>query len=194
MRTLLLFPLIMLFSCRAIMGVSDIKEYKAQDIKQFLHQSNINDSVVYFVDKEYKNSLLAISKDSHLLKNHLQPLQVYYFSNSGSLISYHINCNAPGAINLNWNSGKVMEFFPPKTQTEPDSLLNLASFLKLLKSSDNSIVTQDNETDYYIVVCWAAFLKKQSRRLIETVQKNQALNTIKKLRIIYVNTDNLFLE
>ena len=195
MRLILLFFLVMLFSCRAVMGVSEIKEYKANDIKQFLRHNNINDSVVYFVDQEYKKSLLAITKDSHLLKNHMQPLQLYYFSKTGSLISYHINCNAPGFPNLNWNYGNVMETFPPKTQTEPDSLLNLEVFFKLLKSSDNNIIARDNDTDFYIIICWAGFIKRLSKRLIETANENLKLNKEnKKIRIIYVNTDNLFLN
>jgi hypothetical protein len=176
------------------MGVSEIKEFKVNDIKQFLRHNNINDSVVYFVDQEYKKSLLLISKDSHLLKKHMQPLQLYYFNKAGLLISYHINCNAPGFPNLNWNYGNVMESFPPKTQTEPDSLLDLTGFFKLIKSNDSNIITQDNNTDFYIVVFWAGFLKRQSKLLIETVQRNRELSKTKKMKIIYVNTDNLFLE
>jgi len=194
MRTILLSFMVTLCSCRAMMGVSEIREYKVNDIKQFLRQNNINDSTVYFVDQEYKKSLLLISKDTYLLKNHMQPLQVCYFNKAGSLISYHINCNAPGFPNLNWNYKNVMETFPPKTQTEPDSLLDLTGFLKLIKSNDKNIITRDKDINIYIVFFWAGFLKKQSKLLIETVKRNQELSKTKKMKIVYVNTDNLFLE
>ena len=195
MRLLYLFSVITFISCRTLLGITDIKEYKAEDIKTFLQKNNISDSVFYFVDKDFINSLLKLTKDSELIKNHLQPLQVSYYNKTGALISFHINCDAPGFPNLNWNYKGAMEVFPPNTQAPLDTLLTWQTHLHYLKSNKPSQLTGDEDFDYYIVVGWAGFMKKQSKELINTVRKNLMLNTAnKKIKIIFVCTDNVFLD
>lgn len=195
MRILYLFSVIFLISCRAVMGVAEIKEYGTEDIKTFLQKNNISDSVFYFADKDYINSLLKLTKDSGLIKHHLQPLQASYYNKTGELISFHINCNAPGFPNLNWNYKGAMDVFPPKSQAPPDTLLTWQTHLHYLKSNKPNQLTGEDDFDYYIVVGWAGFMKKQSRILINAVRKNLMLNTAnKKVKIIFVCTDNVFLD
>lgn len=177
------------------MGVTDIKEYSSEDMKIFLSRNNINDSVIYFVDKGYIKTLLRLSTDSGMLKNHLQPLQAAYYNKEGTLISFHINCYAPGFPNLNWNHNGAMEVFPPKTQAPVDTFFTLQKQLKYLKSNSQIENGEASNFDYFIIVTWAGFMKKQSKILINVVKENLKLNTEnKKVKIIYVCTDNIFLE
>jgi hypothetical protein len=195
MKLLYLFSVIAFISCRTVMGITDIKEYKAEDIKTFLQKNNISDSIFYFVDNDFTNSLLKLTKDSGLIKHHLQPLQASYYNKAGELISFHINCNAPGFPNLNWNYKGVMEVFPPNTQAPLDTLLTWQTHLHYLKSNKPNLLTGEDDFDYYIVVGWAGFMKKQSKVLINAVRKNLMLNTAnKKVKIIFVCTDNVFLD
>ena len=193
MRLLLLISVITFCSCRALMGVGDMKEYSPADIKAFLQKNNINDSVYYFVDKNYMNDLLHLTKDSAVIKHHLQPLQASYYNKKGELISFHINCYAPGFPNLKWNYNAVMDVFPPKTQAPLDTIVTLNRLSGYLKSNDPKQINDEDDFDYYIVVGWAGFMKKQSKILINTVQENLKLNkTNKKVKLIFVCTDNVF--
>ncbi len=195
MRFLYLFSLVIFYSCSAVMGVTDIKQYSSEDMKYFLQKNKINDSVIYFIDKDYKKELLKISSDTALIKNHLQPLRASYYDKEGKLISFHLNCNAPGFPNLNWNYKNVMEVFPPISQTPVDNGWNLQKELDMIKSNNSSKIYVEEGFDYYIIVAWAGFLKKQSMGLINTVKENLKLNMEeKKVKIIYVCTDNSFTE
>lgn len=176
------------------MGVTKFKQLGNEEMKSFLKQQKINDSVIYFVDKDYKMQLLSLTNDTALIKNYLQPLQASYYNKEEKLISFHVNCNAPGFPNLNWNYKHVMEIFPPKTQTPVDTLLNLQTHTRYLKSNTQPGYGEMN-FDYFIIVYWAAFLKKQSIGLINAVNENIKLNfTDKKIKIIYVCTDNMYVE
>lgn len=177
------------------MGVTSIKEYSYEDMRTFLIENKISDSVIYFIDKDYKKELLKLSNDTALLKNHLQPLRASYYDKEGKLISFHLNCYAPGFPNLNWNYKKAMEVFPPKSQTPIDNLLTLQKELEIIKSKTPEQEVAQEDFDYYVIVAWAGFLKKQSRGLIKAVRDNLELNiTNKKIKVIYVCTDNVFTE
>ena len=161
----------------------------------FLKEQQINDRIIYFIDVNYKKQLLKLSTDTALLKHHMQPLQASYYNKDGKLISFHINCNAPGFPNLNWNYKKVMEVFPPESNAEPDTLLNLQRHLELLKSNSSKQIETETDFDYFIIVNWAGFLKRQSIGLINAVNENIKLNLKnKKIKIIYVCSDNVYTE
>ena len=161
----------------------------------FLKQQKINDPVIYFIDTHYKKQLQKLSNDTVLLKHHLQPLQASYYNKEGKLISFQINCNAPGFPNLNWNNKKVMEVFPPESNAPVDTLLNQQRHLEFLKSNSIKKIEIERDFDYFIIVYWAGFLKKQSVGLINAVNENIKLNLEnKKIKIIYVCSDNVFVE
>jgi hypothetical protein len=182
-------------SCRTIVGITDIREYKPEDIKTFLQQNKLSDSVIYFIDSDYKKSLFKLTNDSVLLRNHLQPLQASYYNREGALISFHVNCYAPGFPDLNWNYNAAMGAFPPKTQAPADTLLNFQKHFQYLKSNGPAQMAEEKDFDYYIVVYWAGFMKRQSEVLIDAVRENLKLNTQdRKVKIIYVCTDNVFLN
>lgn len=182
-------------SCASLIGLTKIKELKTEEMASFLKEQQINEPVIYFIDKDYQKELQKLSNDTVSLKHHLQPLQASYYNKDGKLISFQINCNAPGFPNLNWNYKNAMEVFPPKSNAEPDSLLNLQRHLDLLKSDSNKQIETKKEFDYFIIVNWAGFLKRQSIGLINAVNENIKLNLEnKKIEIIYVCSDNMYVE
>ena len=195
MRLISFFALILLSSCASIIGLTKIKELKTEEMASFLKGQQINNPVIYFIDTDYQKQLHKLSNDTALLNHHLQPLQASYYNKEGRLISFHINCNAPGFANLNWNYKKVMEVFPPKPNAELDTLLNLQRHLEYLKSSNNKQIETEKDFDYFIIVNWAGFLKRQSIGLINAVNENIKLNLEnKKIKIIYVCSDNVYIE
>jgi hypothetical protein len=127
-----------------------------------------------------------------LAKDLLQPIQAMYFDASGKLISYHINCYAGGYPNLNWNRNGKFDVFPAKTQAPCDSLMTLSWLLAHLKPVEYPCVKM-KDLDYTVVVFWSRWTGRQSRHLVEYVQKNLKLASKEtRIQIMYVNTDEVF--
>jgi hypothetical protein len=127
-----------------------------------------------------------------LAKNLLQPIQAMYFDASGKLISYHINCFAGGYPNLNWNRNGNFDVFPAKTQAPCDSLITLSWLLPHLKPLEFPCVEM-KDLNYTVVVFWSRWTGRQSRHLVEFVQKNMKLASKEtQIQIMYVNTDEIF--
>ena len=132
------------------------------------------------------------SVNPKLAQNLLQPIQAMYFDSSGKLISYHINCNAGGYPNLNWNRFGNFDVFPAKTNAQCDSLVTLSWLLPFLKPVEYPCV-KIKDLDYTVVVFWSRFTGRQSRHLVEYVQKNIKLASKEnRIQIMYVNTDEVF--
>lgn len=127
-----------------------------------------------------------------LAKNLLQPIQAMYFDSSGKLISYHINCYAGGYPNLNWNRNGNFDVFPAKTQAPCDSSITLSWILPHLKPLELPCV-KIKDLNYTVVVFWSRWTGRQSRYLLEFVQKNLKLaSKATRIQIMYVNTDEIF--
>jgi hypothetical protein len=127
-----------------------------------------------------------------LAKNLLQPIQAMYFDSTGKLISYHINCYAGGYPNLNWNRNGNFDVFPAKTQAPCDSSITLSWILPHLKPLELPCV-KIKDLNYTVVVFWSRWTGRQSRHLVEFVQKNLKLaSKATRIQIMYVNTDEIF--
>jgi hypothetical protein len=48
--------------------------------------------------------------------------------------------------------------------------------------------------DYTVLVYWCRFMGRQSKRLVRVVQDNVRLGEGKKIMVLYVNTDNFWVE
>ena len=105
-----------------------------------------------------------------------------------------MNCYTGGFPNLRWDRDDIMTTFPPKQQAPIDSIVPLETHLKYLKSLSKTEKFQTENFDYIVVVHWNRFMGRQSKRLIRFVQDNSILAIDTKMKIIYVNTDNLFAE
>ncbi len=85
-----------------------------------------------------------------------------------------------------------MSTFPPKQQAPIDSLISLNTQMKFLKPLSQSSNLSIENFDFVVLVFWNRFMGRQSKRLIHFVQVNSKLEKEKKVKIIYVNTDNVF--
>ena len=187
-----------LSSCTSIFtklyGIREVKEIDEKSIVRFSKDFNIPLSNSYIIDTSYFSYLRSL--DSMLykeqIKNHYQPLQALYFNKTGQFQSFQINCYAGGFPNLNWERNDIMATFPPKQQAPLDSIVSLETHLKYLIPLSQTDKISNDSFNYLIIVYWNRFMGRQSKRLIRIVQENSKLYNKENLKIIYVNTDNLF--
>ncbi len=174
-----------------------MKKHKQVDEEIILLYSkkyNIAIADSYELDTSYISFINSLNSTRYKAqrKNHYQPLQSLYYDNSGQLQSFQINCYAGGFPNLKWDRNDIMTTFPPKQQAPLDSVIPFETQIKyLLPLSQTKKLTTDS-CDYIVVVFWNRFMGRQSKRLIRFVQNNSKLTTDKKVKIIYVNNDNVF--
>jgi len=174
-----------------------MKDMKAVDEKMILQlgqEYNIPFEDSYELDTAYATFLLSHDKTLYQqqIKNHYQPLQALYFDKVGQLISFQINCNAGGSPNLAWDRDSILTTFPPKQQTKIDNMLSLDKQLKFLHPLKQTSKFNAADYDYVVVIYWNRFMDRQSKRFIKFMQDNSKLSKDKRVKIIYVNNDNIF--
>ncbi len=125
-------------------------------------------------------------------KNLLQPLQVLYFDAKGTLISYHVNCSVGGFPNLKWNRFGDFNHFPAAKSVELDTMTQLNNHLLHINPLNNAPFPDLRTYDFTVLVYWNGFMGRQSKRLVRVVQENVGLAKDKKVKVIYVNTDNFW--
>ncbi len=187
-----------LTSCSAIIkglyGIKNPKELNDQTIIRYSEKYNIPLTDNYKLDTAYLTFLSSLeSKNSkEQIKNHYQPLQVLYYGKTGQLESFQINCYAGGFPNLKWNRDGIMAIFPPRKQAPIDSIIPLDLQLKFIHPLAQTKNISIERYDYIVIVYWNRFMGRQSKRLIHYVRENSKLAKDRKVKIIYVNTDNIF--
>jgi len=198
----ILISIVLLFltSCTniftAIYGIKQPKAKSINEIQKKAEKYKIPLDQNYILDTSFLTFINKLAKTEKKLANdHLQPLQALYFNKSGQLVSYHINCYAGGFPNLNWERNGLLETFVPKSQTALDSLLNFEKQLQYIRTIEDKSVGLDNfsAADNNVVIYWSIFMGRQSKRLIRSIQDNCGLATDKKVKIIFVNNDNIFM-
>lgn len=187
-------------SCKSILGdiygVKDISRLDKEKVIDIIAKDGIlSSNKNYYLDSTFVNYCqLRFSGNHQLLHDFLQPMQALYFDRSGNLISWHLNCYAGGFPNLKWNRGNVFSTFPPKSQrpiTDSISLGTILQYLKKFEKWNYSKPTQSSQLT--IVVFWNYQVFKQSKRLIDLVEKNLKLNANKERpNLIFVNTDLMY--
>ncbi len=179
---------------QGIYGVKTPKELDDRTIIRYSEKYNIPVQDNYKLDTSYLRYLAsfdtAIYKEQ--LKNHFQPLQALYFDENGQLKSFQINCYAGGFPNLKWDRDGILATFPPLEQTPVDSIVPLDVQLSYLRPFPSTIGFSTEKYDYIVIVYWNRFMGRQCKRLIGFVQENQKLSGANKVKVIYVNTDNVF--
>ena len=148
----------------------------------------------YQIDTAYNSFLFSLNtlRYKAQIKNHYQPLQALYYDRVGQMQSFQINCYAGGFPNLLWDRDHILTTFPPLQQAPIDSILPLNTVLKYLRPLTQTSTFIMTEYDYVVVIFWNRFMSKQSERFIHFIQDNSKLAKNKKVKILYVNDDNLF--
>lgn len=180
---------------QSIIGIHDAHELSDNQIVKTSKSYNIDQRANYRLDTSYLSYILHL--DTTLFKaqrnNHLQPLQALYFDSSGHLVKFYINCYAGGFPNLKWNRNGNLDSFLPKDQAPLDTVLNLSKQLSYLRPvGDISQTNKIENQGYTVFVYWNKCTKRHSKRLIKSIQKNVSKSQEAKVKIIYVNYDNIF--
>ena len=177
-------------------GMKSIKEVGETTILKYGKKYNIPNQDSYRIDTAYFSFLFSIDTTRYKsqIKNHYQPLQALYYDNKGNLQSFQVNCYAGGFPNLQWDRDSIFSVFVPKQQAPLDSIVPLETQMKYLFPLSQTEKISVEEYDYIIVVYWNRFMGRQSKRLIKFVQENAKLSKDKKIKIIYANNDNLFVQ
>jgi hypothetical protein len=189
-----------LLSCSTILtgiyGIKKIKRVNKNTIVRYAKKYNVSSTNSYELDTSYFLFLTSLDTIKYKLqiKNHYQPLQALYYDNTGYLKSFQVNCYAGGFPNLKWDINGIMSAFPPKQQAPIDSIIPLETQLKYLNPISPSFKLSIDSYDYIVIVYWNRFMGRQSKRLIHIVQENCKLEKEKKVKIIYANNDNIFVE
>ncbi len=85
-----------------------------------------------------------------------------------------------------------MEAFPPSQQAPLDSILRLDTQFNYIKSLSQTKSDYREKSDYTVIVYWSKFMGRQSKRFIRYIQNNIHLASEKNIKVIYVNTDNIY--
>lgn len=174
-------------------GVKKIRPVDQKTIAHYSRRYNIPTDESYELDTAFFSFVGTIDTSTYReqIKNHLQPLQAIYFDNSGYTISYQVNCYAGGFPNLNWERDGIFTVFPPLNQAPIDSLIPLDTLLRYLNPNFDTVNDSLGQYDVLVVVYWSRFMGRQSRRFIRFVQENRSLSPNDRVKILYVNNDNL---
>lgn len=189
-----------LTSCsKVISGLYGMKSPKEVDETTILkygkkYKIPVKDS--YRLDTAYSSFLFSFdsAKYKSQIKNHYQPLQALYYDHIGHLKSFQNNCYAGGFPNLKWNRDHIFSTFLPKQQAPVDSIVPLDAQLKFLIPLSKTDKLSPESYDYVVVVYWSKFMGRQSKRLLRIVQQNERLSGEQRVRIVYVNNDNIFIQ
>ena len=187
-----------LSSCNPIMlglyGMKKPKTLSESSIQHYCEKYNISSNENFELDTAYISFVSSLDTNKYRVqkKNHSQPLQALYYDKTGKLISFQNNCYAGGFPNLKWNRNGIMATFPPGQQAPIDSIFSLDLQLKYLKILDQTKDYSFNNSDYIVIVYWSRFMGRQSKRFIHFVQENSKLGKGENVKILYVNTDNVF--
>ncbi|HRI00159.1 MAG TPA: hypothetical protein PK006_03830 [Saprospiraceae bacterium] len=197
---ILIMPVLSLCSCTQLLysvyGIKQMESLTEYDIIKLTKKYNIPTNDSYALNKNFLKLLKQIedSLNTENIKNHYQPLQAIYYDQNRNMCSYYVNCYAGGFPNLKWNRKHSLEFFPPTTQAPIDSIISLDQFIQYFQILDPSQQAPTIESEYIILVFWSRFMGRQSKRFIRLIQHNASLGRNHKIKIIYVNNDNMFLE
>ena len=174
--------------------MNNIAAISNDEIAEVAEKYNVPLADNYKLDTAYVSYLYTFDtlKYSLQIKNHLQPSQALYYDQNGNLSSFQINCYAGGFPNLKWDRNEIMTTFPPKEQAPIDSILPLDKHLEFVQNLPQSEKISLDRYDYIVLVHWNKFMGRQSKNLIKTVQENAELKGKHKVKIIYVNTDEVF--
>lgn len=179
-----------------IYGIKTPKEINENKIERISKRFDLPRADVFELDTAFYSFLTSHDTVAFKLqiKNHIQPLQALYFNQTGQLISYQINCYAGGFPNITWERDSIFSVFPPRQQAPIDTLVSVSTQIEYLNPLTHSEKINPDNYDYLVFVYWSKFMGRQSRRFLKLVKNNRLLSENEKIRVVYINNDNFFID
>ena len=180
---------------RVLTGMKDPVHLSNDQIDKAIVKLCIPENNTFVLDssflKFFEKTYITNEQIAH---DHLQPLQINVYSAKGELISFHINCYADGFMYLKWNTKGNFNSFPPITAAPLDTMLTRRRHLKMIRNYKTGMRLSDTfeDYDYLFIVHWNVFMKRQSKRLVKFIEKYKTANAQYKIKVLYVNDDNLY--
>ena len=171
---------------------SHLNYFQIENVKTKLR---VPDDNTFVLDSVFRNFYEKIGRlNEQVMHDHVQPLQINVYNANGQLISFHINCYAGGLIHLRWNVNGRFDSIPPKTAIPVDTTMNASRHLSMILNYKTGLRLSDNSEkyDYLFVVHWCVFWKRQSKGLVKFVEKYKLAHREYKIKVVYVNDDNLY--
>ena len=186
-------------SCQPILmlaiGMKNPNQLDEKDYRKLSRKLDIPKLNSFYIDTSYITFIESIPANQAIMQNHAQPIQALYFNESDIYpIAWYINCRAkPTTFSLLWNADSSFNFFPPKGNIKPDSLITKHSYTSLIHPVYPESAYRFSDASINVIVLYCKVYLRQSKRLIREVRSNAKLSS-KPVNINYVNIDNLFYD
>jgi hypothetical protein len=184
MKKIIIFPLLLLISCQAIlrttMGVKKMIPKTLEEIRDFTKQKNIPLEDVLLLKIQMKE--FFEEKDGK--KTTSSDLDYQLYDKKGTPIAEYLEGCMP--VNLEYGNIDKMKIQEDKRYT------NLSKVFEKVESFDKKIfdfekLTQEN--DFILVIDWATWAYKISKGNINDAQKFIKNNPKYKIKVLYLNLD-----
>lgn len=187
-----IFSLAVLCACGLLVGIHPPKSLNKSEIEHEASVQNIPNPIVY-LDTSFINILnsfdSSVAINRTIIKDLKQPLQLWYFDNSGELLSIIVNCYVTGTTKLNWNSYGYFNTFPPKNPANYELRISW----KMLSECFNGIENLSLDKKYTVVIYYNQFWRKGSTNMAKYVIENlDKFNVKDSTNLVYVNNDTFF--
>lgn len=202
MRKKILFLILsiplLFYSCKTVVsvafGINEPKLLTDEELEKLSIKHGISPANSYKIDTAYFSFLKSIDEEyADIAYDHGQPLQALYFNRNKELLSFQtVTYAEEESINLKWYPDSIFSTFPPKEQAPLDTIVTYDKIIEYVNLLPNSNTLTPIETDYIVVVFWANFLERPSKKLIEIVNENIKTATHESIKVVYVNVDNFF--
>jgi hypothetical protein len=129
--------------------------------------------------------------------NHVHPLQAIWYDKTGKQVSFHSGVWADTKMfTFDWNYKGQLNYYPPRTGAPIDTLFGFEEHLKYVRTLEGEKLDVEafSGNDYNIVVHYARFPGRMTKKFLRVFAKNKKLNTRFKVNYIYVNTDNFYFD
>ncbi len=180
---------------QSVLGIKDAHKLSDVQIVKVSKKFKIDQSSNFRLDTTYFSYIIGLDTGCFKAqrKNHIQPLQALYFNQKSELKKFYINCYAGGFPNIKSNRNRNLETFLPKDQAPTDTVLNLAKQINFLQPV--SVITVPIKIEnygFYVFVYWNKCTRRHSKKLLHRIKQNVAKAKNLKVKLIYVNYDNVF--
>lgn len=199
LRPLLLFlSILSLSSCKLILGIKDEKYLEDKEIVKYAKKFDVPGPVFYKIDTvSYMKAVKETNQRAPKLAQHvMQPLQMRIFNRTGLSTLSLVNCDVGGIFKLDWNRLHSFDKFPPNMKDigKPDTTFNLKVELEKIIPIHSLQSAINTDADVIIIIYWTRLTTRYSKDLIKLMNNYKVKFKDESLRIVFVNTDNLFVN